>query len=126
MDDLVTILTVTYQHELIFIQGRIESEGIETFLQDEFLIQVDPLYSNAVGGIKLQVRRNDSEKALELLKEWGYIKPEERLASSNLAEILNKYTCDLPMIGKYPLPKRIFYLVGFLLIFLMLIYAVSF
>ena len=69
MDDkLITVLTVTYPHELAIIRGRLESEGIECFVQDELTVQVNPFYSNAIGGIKLQVRESNYDKAVEILE----------------------------------------------------------
>ena len=68
MDDkLITVLTVTYPHEFVVIRGRLESEGIECFVQDELIVQVNPFYSNALGGIKLQVRESDYSQAVEII-----------------------------------------------------------
>ena len=47
--------------------GRLEAEGIESWLADEHLVQTDWLYSIAVGGIKLQVRPELAQRALEIL-----------------------------------------------------------
>ena len=47
--------------------GRLEVEGIESWLADEHLVQTDWLYSIAVGGIKLQVRPEVAQRALEIL-----------------------------------------------------------
>ena len=47
--------------------GRLEAAGIESWLADEHLVQTDWLYSIAVGGIKLQVRSELAERALEIL-----------------------------------------------------------
>lgn len=47
--------------------GRLEAEGIESWLADEHLVQTDWLYSIAVGGIKLQVRPELAERALKIL-----------------------------------------------------------
>lgn len=43
--------------------------GIECFLKDEFTVTVDPILSNAVGGIKLVVRKEDEEEANLLLHD---------------------------------------------------------
>ncbi len=76
MNELITILTFTYIHELAVAQGLLESEGVETFLKDEFVASVNPLYSNAIGGIKLQVNADDVERATIILREAGFIKEE--------------------------------------------------
>lgn len=47
--------------------GRLEVEGIDAWLADEHLVQTDWLYSIAVGGIKLQVRAEHAQRALEIL-----------------------------------------------------------
>lgn len=47
--------------------GRLEVEGIDAWLADEHLVQTDWLYSIAVGGIKLQVRTEDAQRAVEIL-----------------------------------------------------------
>ncbi len=51
-------------------KSYLESEGIETQLQNELAAQV---YSNAVDEAKLLVRESDVEKGMEILKKVGYI-----------------------------------------------------
>jgi hypothetical protein len=46
----------------------LESEGIDCFLFDEEIVSVNPLYSNAVGGIKAKVREEDIERTRNFLK----------------------------------------------------------
>ena len=86
-NNFVTVLTFTYQYEVAVIRGRLESEGIECFVQDEFTVQTNPLFSNAVGGIKLQVRESDLERTVEILKEAGYLKNEKSQTPENQTEI---------------------------------------
>ena len=62
-----TIKTYDNTYELSMAKALLESEGIVCSIKDEFTIQVNPLYSNAIGGIKLQVLENQVEQALELL-----------------------------------------------------------
>lgn len=47
--------------------GRLEAEGIDSWLADEHLVQTDWLYSIAVGGIKLQVEPEVAQRALQIL-----------------------------------------------------------
>ena len=65
----VTVATFTYPHELLFLRGRLEAEGIECFTADENTVATDPLVSNAIGGIKLQVREEALEKTMKILDE---------------------------------------------------------
>ncbi len=80
MEKFITVKTFTYQNELSIILGRLESEGIECFVKDEFAVQVTSFYSNAIGGIKLQVRESDLEKAIEIMKEGGYLNDKDYTA----------------------------------------------
>lgn len=72
MEQFVTIYTFNYPHEAYVIKGRLESEGIVVLLKDEKTVQAYNFLSNAVGGVKLQVREGDVEEAIEILKEAGY------------------------------------------------------
>lgn len=47
--------------------GRLESEGINCWLKDEYTATIDPILTNAIGGIKLMVSKDDFEKATEIL-----------------------------------------------------------
>ncbi len=47
--------------------GQLAENGIESFLQDEFTVTIDPVLTNAVGGIKLTVRDEDADQANEIL-----------------------------------------------------------
>ncbi|QEC51563.1 putative signal transducing protein [Anseongella ginsenosidimutans] len=55
--------------EAHLLKSRLESEGIPCFLFDEHLVNMNPLYSVAVGGIKLKIQEADKEKTLEILRE---------------------------------------------------------
>lgn len=56
-----------YSSEAIIYQGKLESHGIEVYLRDNNIVDSNPLYSNAVGGVKLFVKTEDFEKANEIL-----------------------------------------------------------
>jgi hypothetical protein len=47
----------------------LEDAGILCFLEDENVVRMDWLWSNAMGGIKLVVRKKDAEEAEKLLSE---------------------------------------------------------
>ncbi len=73
MQQWITIMTFTYPHECYIIQGALEAEGIETFLRDELSVLVDNALSPALGGVKLQVKQEQLNDALELLQANGYL-----------------------------------------------------
>ena len=62
------IAVFQYSSEAQIIKSRLEAEGIEVFLNDQFTVDTDPLVSNAIGGVKLKVWQEDEDKALEILK----------------------------------------------------------
>jgi DNA-directed RNA polymerase subunit M/transcription elongation factor TFIIS len=68
-DELITVKTFFYDHETLLLEPMLQSAGIDYFLKDHRTVTVDPFLSNAIGGIKLQVRPEDVERTLELLKE---------------------------------------------------------
>jgi len=43
---------------------------MECFLKDEFMVTIDPILSNAVGGIKLIVKKEDEKEASLLLQQF--------------------------------------------------------
>ena len=48
---------------------RLEAENLRVYLQDEHSVTIDPLISNAIGGIKLMVVKEQVPRALELIQE---------------------------------------------------------
>lgn len=58
-----------YSSEAIIYRGKLESQGIEVFMRDNNIVDSNPLYSNAVGGVKMYVKTEDLDKANELLKD---------------------------------------------------------
>ena len=58
-----------YSSEAYVVKTKLESEGIEVFIRDNYTVDSDPLVSNAIGGVKLFVRNEDFEKASTLLDE---------------------------------------------------------
>ena len=58
-----------YSTEAMIYQGKLESQGIEVFLRDNNIVDSNPLYSNAVGGVKMFVKTEDFDKANEILGE---------------------------------------------------------
>lgn len=57
---------------------RMRHEGIECYLKDEYTVTIDPLLSNAIGGIKLIVKKTIEKEARKMLQAFdadykGYI-----------------------------------------------------
>jgi hypothetical protein len=73
MDEFVTVATYDKVIDAHIALGRLSAEGIEAQLFDQNMVQMDWLYSIALGGIKLRVTRGD-EKAARQVLETDYSK----------------------------------------------------
>lgn len=62
-----TIKSATYVQDLLFLQGRLNAEGIHCQLKDENTLTVQPFFANAIGGVKLMVRQDQAKQALEII-----------------------------------------------------------
>lgn len=67
-NEIKIIARFTYSSEAQIIKGRLEADGVEAFLKDEYTIDTDPLISNAIGGVKLAVWAEDEDRAREILE----------------------------------------------------------
>lgn len=67
MNTFKTIAVFSYPAEAVVVKGKIESEGITVFLKDEFTVATDPFATNAIGGVKMQVYKEDYIKAMGIL-----------------------------------------------------------
>lgn len=55
--------------EAHLLLARLESEDIECWLQDENTVTINPILTNAVGGIKLLVKKEDLSRARQIFWE---------------------------------------------------------
>jgi hypothetical protein len=96
MVNLITVATFGQAHELAVVRARLEWEGIPCHLKDEFTVQAHPFYSNAIGGIKLQVASEDVDRARAILVEAGVLHHEETEGPLS-SEV--EYDTDEPLHG---------------------------
>jgi hypothetical protein len=72
MDDKIVTLESYYDPMLAeIILARLQANGIPCFMADENSIGANPLYNNALGGVKIKVFEHDIEKCKEILAEPG-------------------------------------------------------
>ena len=62
-----TIATFSKPEEAHLFRMRLEAAGIPAFVQDEYIVQMDWLYSNAIGGVRVQIADEDVQAAREFL-----------------------------------------------------------
>jgi hypothetical protein len=67
---LITIAQFNYFQDLIVIKSLLQEADIIFFTKDEETVTVDPLLSNAVGGIRLQVGEDDVIRAKRIVDEY--------------------------------------------------------
>ena len=67
--DLVTVRSYRDLPAADLARGLLESAGIHAWIQDDNLVRMDWFYSNAIGGIRLQVDAADAEAASEMLAQ---------------------------------------------------------
>ncbi len=66
-----TIATFSKPEEAHLLRMRLEAGGVPAYVLDEHLIQADWFYSDAIGGVRLQVADHDVEAAREIMGEPG-------------------------------------------------------
>ena len=69
---LITVQRLNTSIDAHLLQNYLESEGIDSFIQDEHTVDINPLFSNAIGGVRLQVREEDVEKAVEIIDTYNH------------------------------------------------------
>jgi len=71
MKDFITIAIFNYPHEITILKHRLEQEEIQFFFENETMMNIVPMYSQALGGIKLKVHLEDEALAIEILTEFN-------------------------------------------------------
>ena len=64
-DRLVTLAVFSDSLQSELAKAKLEAEGIECFMTED---AAHSLYGYAIGAIKLQVKKSDTEKASKILK----------------------------------------------------------
>jgi len=84
--DLVTVKTFDSYFLANIILGRLQAEGVECYLKDETTVTMDPILTNAIGGIKIVVKKEDADAVTDILQRYD-------------EEYLNAATC--PQCGEH-------------------------
>lgn len=69
MSKFIIFKTFDSNIEAHIVMGRLLSNGVPCFLKDEQIVSINPLYGVAVGGIKLLIREQDADIAIEILEQ---------------------------------------------------------
>ena len=65
---MITIARYSFPYEAHIAKAKLESEGIVAFVADEHTINANWIYSDALGGVRLQVPAQNVERAVEMLE----------------------------------------------------------
>ena len=66
--EIVTIRTFDNYFSANILLTKLRHAGIECYLKDEYTVTIDPLLSNAIGGIKLIVKKSAESEARKMLQ----------------------------------------------------------
>ncbi len=59
MEEFITVATFHYPHEITILKHRLALDGIRHIFENEAMMNIVPMYSIALGGIKLKVHPDD-------------------------------------------------------------------
>ncbi|WP_394330617.1 putative signal transducing protein [Flavobacterium suncheonense] len=69
MNDFVTVAVFDYPHEITVLKHLLDQAEIDYFFENETMMNIAPMYSQALGGIRLKVHPEDAETVREILKK---------------------------------------------------------
>ncbi|MEP6926699.1 MAG: hypothetical protein ABI834_03635 [Ginsengibacter sp.] len=68
--ELIIVRTFNNYFSANILLSKLRDAGIQCYLKDEYTVTMDPLLTNAVGGIKLVINKKDSQEVFELLHHF--------------------------------------------------------
>ncbi len=68
--ELVIVKTFDSYFLANIILGRLQADGVECYLKDETTVTMDPILTNAIGGIKLVVKKENAGWVDNILKRY--------------------------------------------------------
>lgn len=77
MDRIIAFISFDNPIEANIVKARLLDSGVQCFLTDENTISINPLYSQALGGVKLHIFEHDIELAKSILKDDNVQMPAE-------------------------------------------------
>ena len=64
---MITVATFSKPEDAHLLRLRLGAGGVDAYVQDENMVQMNWLYSNAIGGVRLQIDETDLEAAREIV-----------------------------------------------------------
>lgn len=69
MTEFITVAVFDYPHEITVLKHLLDQSELRYFFENETMMNIVPMYSQALGGIRLKVHPNDVETVQEILKK---------------------------------------------------------
>ncbi len=66
---MITVATFSKPEEAQLLRLRLEAGGVPAYVQDENVVLLYWFYSNAIGGVRVQIAEEDIDAAKEILAE---------------------------------------------------------
>jgi hypothetical protein len=66
---MVTVQNCPSLPEAQMLKSLLEGSGVTDFLPDEYTLQNNWMWTNAIGGVRIQVRDEDAGRAREILSQ---------------------------------------------------------
>ena len=99
---MVTVATFSKPEEAHLFRLRLEAGGVQAFVQDEHLVQMNWMFSNAIGGVRVQILEEDIPLAKEILQDGAVELPDAILVTCPF--------CGSTKTKQDELPRRIAFL----------------
>ncbi len=68
--ELIVVRTFNNYFSANILLTKLRDAGIQCYLKDEYTVTMDPLLTNAVGGIKLVINKVDANEVAALMKHF--------------------------------------------------------
>jgi len=64
---MITVATFSKPEDAHLLRLRLGAGGVDAYVQDENMVQMNWLYSSAIGGVRVQIDEGDLEAAREIV-----------------------------------------------------------
>jgi hypothetical protein len=117
MDNYHIVAIFTYPSDLAVVKTLLESNNINCYVRDELTVQVHNFFSNAIGGIRLEVPAEQLDLAQKVIEDNGF---ESFLANKNHKEIQSENEVYNPFLIKFLKSGISFVIISVIILFIVI------
>lgn len=131
MDKIIVFETFYNPIEANIVKSRLLDSGLQCFLSDENSVVINPLFTQALGGVKLHILERDFEKATDVLREEGFAPGFAMISDGGEEEVPLKETastglkcpnCESAHVGYVQATKKRFGILTVFISFMLMVY----